>query len=339
MTPPLPRPVRRWVIVAAAAVVGAGLLAACGDDGKPDPATMFSGTYSVSRTTTSVDGAAATGTDAVPQTSTWIVQTSCVGPGDGCVAVATSTTPDPSLPYDQERMDFVFENGTWTRTVVPAMRPCIPQGLSAPIDEPWVALESASMRANDSASRLSGTTSSLEGGSCAMASEGTITLSRSGGLPAGTRRLGDVRVPAAVTSPVAGFRGAYEETTRIVAWDPPTLIRTPTVDTTRLTATPTCTRDAVTCAVVMYDQGSPGGSPTVAGYTGGPSRMLSQVETVGPRRCADGRTYRPVLTSTTTIPDGAATPVESITSTSTLAWSEACPGRVTFENDLRRIGD
>jgi hypothetical protein len=142
-----------------------------------------------------------------------------------------------------------------------------------------------------------------------------------------------------VTSPVEGFRGTYEQTTTIVAWNPPTLIRTPTVQTTRFTATPTCTRDATTCAVVMSDQGSQGASPTVAGYTGGPSRMLSQVETVGPRRCADGRSYRPVLTSTATLSDGAASPVRSITSTSTLAWTEACPGRVTFENDLRRIGD
>lgn len=338
--PPLTsRVLWRCVLIALAAAVGAGLLTACGDDAPPNPAAMFSGTYSVTRTTTSMDGSTTTSSDATPQTSTWVVQTSCAGPGSGCVAVASSTAADPSLPYDQQRMDFVFENGAWSRVVVPPTRPCVPQGLSAPVDEPWVALESASLRANDSASRLSGTLASVQGGSCAMTSEGTITLARTGGLPSGTRKLGDVRVPTAVTSPVEGFRGTYEETTTIVAWNPPTLIRTPTVQTTRFTATPTCTRDATTCAVVMADQGSQGASPTVAGYTGGPSRRLSQVETVGPRRCADGRSYRPVLTSTATLPDDAASPVPSVTSTSTLAWTEACPGRVTFENDLRRVGD
>ena len=337
--PPLTsRVLRRCVLIALATTIGAGFLTACSDDEKADPAAMFSGTYTVSRTTTSIDGTPTTGGDAVPQTSTWIVQTSCAGPGSGCVAVASSTAADESLPYDQDRMEFVYENGTFSRVVVPASRPCVPQGLSAPVDEPWVALESASMRANDSASRLSGTLASVQGGSCAMTSQGTITLARTGGLPSGTRKIGDVRVPASVTSPVAGFRGAYEETTKIVAWNPSTLIRTPTVQTTRLTATPTCTRDGSTCVVVMKDQDSQS-SPTVAGFTGGPSRMLSQVETVGPRRCADGRSYRPVLTSTSTLPEDGASPVQSITSTSTLAWTEACPGRVTFENDLRRVGD
>ncbi|MEH3153911.1 MAG: hypothetical protein PGN29_00685 [Gordonia paraffinivorans] len=338
--PPLTsRVLWRCALIVLTAAAGAGLLTACGDDAPSNPASMFSGTYSATRTTTSVDGTPTTGIDATPQTSTWIVQTSCAGPGSGCVAVASSTTADPSLAYDQQRMDFVFENGTWSRVVVPPTRPCVPQGLSAPIDEPWVAIDSASMRANDSASRLSGTLASVQGGSCAMTSEGTITLARTGGLPSGTKKLGDVRVPAAVASPVDGFRGTYEETTTIVAWNPPTLIRTPTVQTTRFTASPTCTRDGTTCAVVMRDQGSQDASPTVAGFTGGPSRMLSQVETVGPRRCSDGRSYRPVLTSTATLPDGAASPVQTISSTSTLAWSEACPGRVTFENDLRRIGD
>ena len=337
--PPLTsRVLWRCVLIALATTIGAGFLTACSDDEKADPAAMFSGTYSVSRTTTTVDGSPTSGTDAVPQTSTWIVQTSCAGPGSGCVAVASSTAADPSLPYDQERMEFVFENGTWSRVVVPPTRPCVPQGISDPVDEPWVALESASMRANDSASRLSGTLASVQGGSCAMTSQGTISLARTGGLPSGTRKLGDVRVPAAVTSPVEGFRGVYEETTTIVAWSPRSLIRTPTVQTTRLTATPTCTRDAATCVVVMNDQNSQN-APTVAGFTGGPSRMLSQIETVGPRRCADGRSYRPVLTSTATLPEGDAAPVRSVTSTSTLAWTEACPGRVTFENDLRRVGD
>ncbi|WP_299569126.1 hypothetical protein [uncultured Williamsia sp.] len=331
------RVVRHCALVALATTIVGGFVTACSDE-KADPAAMFSGTYSVTRLTASIDGTPATGTDAVPQTTTWVVQTSCAGPGNGCVAVASSTAADPSLPYDQDRMEFVLENGTWSRVVVPPTRPCVPEGLTAPVDEPWVALESASIRANDSASRLSGTLASVQGGSCAMTSEGSITLTRTGGLPSGTRTIGDVRVPAAVASPVEGFRGAYEETTRIVAWNPPTLIRTPTVQTTRFTAAPTCTRDATTCVVVMNGQDSQG-SPTVAGFTGGPSRMLSQVETVGPRRCADGRSYRPVLTSTATLPEGDASPVQSITSTSTLAWTEACPGRVTFENDLRRIGD
>ncbi|GAA2058293.1 hypothetical protein [Williamsia deligens] len=329
----------RWAVLGAAVAVIAPTLAACGDDASTNPATLFAGTYSVTRTTTTVDGAPATGTDATPATSTWVVQTSCAGPGDGCVAVASSTSPDPGLTYDQDRMEFVFENGTWDRVVVPPTRPCVPDGESAPVDEPWVALDSATMRINESASRVIGTLRSVQGGSCSSSSEGTITLSRTGGLPSATPRIGEVRVPPKVESPAAGFRGSYEQKTTIVAWNPPSLIRTPTTETSRFTATPTCTRDGVTCAVVMYDAGTPGQSPTVAGYTGGPTRTLSQVETVGPRRCADGRQYRPVLTSTTTLPTDAGSPVQSVTSTSTLSWTEACPGRVTFENDVRRVGD
>ncbi|GGF19124.1 hypothetical protein [Williamsia phyllosphaerae] len=336
---------RQVVTSCLAAVVVTGILGSCGSSDPGDGATtptgsagaVFEGTYSMFRTTASVNREPPSGADADPVTSTWVVQSRC---DDGtCVAVAR---PDTSSGGDVDRMEFVFGNGSWSRVDVPPKRSCVPTGTTAPVDEPWVAMDSTTVMprsastAGAAPATLSGTTSSVQGGSCPRVSEGTVTFTRKGDVPAGTAALEKVSVPEAATTAGNGFRGSYRQRTTVVSWDPPSLISRPTTQTTEFTATPTCTRDGSRCVVVMLDRPSRPGQ-TIVGYSDG---VFRQTETLPERQCPGrGDRYRPTLTSQTTVGGDASNPIQTLDNESALAWSGACAGTVRFRAELTRTGD
>lgn len=339
---------RRVVTSCLVAVVVTGTLVSCGspdsggDAGRStaSPAATFEGTYSMFRTTASVDRQPPTGADADPATSTWLVQSRC--DGDTCVAVARSTSPDTTSGLNLDRMEFVLGNGSWSRVAVPPKRSCVLPGTTAPVDEPWVAMDSTTLTprsaspAGGSPATLSGTTSSVQGGSCSRVSEGTVTLTRKGDLPAGTAALDTVAVPAAGTTAGNGFRGSYRQRTTVVSWDPPSLISRPSTQTTEFTATPTCTRDGSRCVVVMLDRPSRPGQ-TIVEYADGAFR---QTETLPERQCPGrGERYRPTVTSQTSVAADASGPIETMDNESTLTWSGPCAGTVRFRAELTRTGN
>ncbi|MBJ7289082.1 hypothetical protein [Williamsia sp.] len=339
---------RRVVIACLSAVVATGALGSCGntDSGDDTAASstssdaVFEGTYSVFRTTASVDREPPTGGDAEPVTSTWVVQSRC--DGGTCVAVARSTAPNNSSGLDLDRMEFVFADGSWSRVAVPPKRTCVLPGTTAPVDEPWVAIDNTTVTPrSDSATNgapdtLGGPTTSIQGGSCSRVSTGRITLTRKGDLPAGTPPLGSVSVPDATTTPGDGFRGSYRQRTTVVSWDPPSLIARPTTQTTEFTAAPTCTRDGTRCVVVMVDKPSRPGQ-TVVDFADG---VFRQTETLPERQCP-GRSerYRPTLTSQTLVEPNSSAPIDTLDNESTLTWSGACAGTVRFRAELTRTGD
>ncbi|GAA1458493.1 hypothetical protein [Williamsia maris] len=339
---------RRVVTSCLAAVVVTGSLGACGgsdtnngaDSATASSGAVFEGTYAMFRTTSSVNREPPTGADAKPATSTWVVQSRC---DDGtCVAVARSTAPNASSGLDLDRMEFVFGNGSWSRVAVPPERTCVLPGTTAPVDEPWVAMDSTTVTPRSGSpsggapATLSGPTSSIQGGSCSRVSEGTVTLTRKGDLPAGTPDLDAVSVPDAATTAGNGFRGSYRQSTTVVSWDPPSLISRPTTQTTDISATSTCTRDGKQCVVVMLDKPSTPGQ-TVVAYT---DNGFTQTATLPERQCP-GRPdrYRPTVTSRTTVPEDASSPIARMDSESTLTWSGACAGTVRFASTLTRTGD
>ena len=284
-------------------VLCAGAAAGCGSpEAAPSLGPRFSGTYDVRIVPTTVNGGPfdPAAPVAQPVTLRWVVQSSCVGEADACIAVAEPIEPAPAESLavsglSQPGMGFVYEDDAWTRGIDPPAATCRSAVDEQPIDEPWSALHLTELRPVDAdgsgpIAGLTGDVTAVQGGTCSAVVNATITLTRTGEVPDGTTPPQRFEpLPADPEPPGAVWRGAYEESTRpksTTVGD----ISTMRSATSRFVATPFCTRDGLRCMVVLTSQPAKSATPPVFDWTGSAYERSSLG---APVPCASGGTAIP----------------------------------------------
>ncbi len=338
------------VSLGAVAVVAASLLSACGSesgDSKAEetksnsPGAQFTGTYEAVITTLTVNAKPPDPKDtgARPSTRTWVVRSTCDGPGDSCMAIAADTDPGKGA-LTLDRMEFIYENGSWTRVVEPAKRDCTANATRKVVDEPWVALHSTTLKAPGSnatgpIASLTGTIESIQGGTCFGLTRGEVTLRRTGELPADATPLEKAEVPAAVIDPPgAALRGQYSFVNTVLRATPPSYAKPYEAAQPNVVLTPMCTRDGARCVTTLS---SASGEPLGAmAFTDGRYERISTGPTYS---CGGDRSgYSTQVLRISTAGSGAA-PAASASATSDVEYLGDCPGSVGLKVALTRAGD
>ena len=304
-----------------------------------NPGLRFAGTYRVDFAVKSVNGAppraengSATGT------FTWFVQSTCDGPGNTCVAVAAAAAPDPQRPLNLDRMKFVFENNSWTRVFVPNRRECISNATKQPVSEPWVAMHTTTLATPSGTgplATLTGTYSSLQGGTCGGEAVGDLTLTRTGDVPAGTAAPADTVAPAVVADPPGRtWRGTYNASTKPVSASSPSFMSAVTPGTERFSVAPVCTRTGDACVAPLRYPGK--GSVFVYSFVnGGYERSYISTSV----NCTNGQTGYIRRSSRYTAAPDASSPAGVMTNRETVEFLGGCPGSVRIEGTAIRTGD
>jgi hypothetical protein len=338
---------RRALVSTGVAITSVAALTSCGEgsseEKKPEnPAAGFSGTYQATLTPLTISDKPVDPADEKnkPSTATWIVRSTCDGPGDSCVAVAASTTPTDDAALNRDRMEFVYENGSWTRVVEAARGVCTANATQRPVDELFVGMQSTTLKADGPlaggpVAAVSGSYESAFGGTCARMARGRVELRRTGELPADTPTLPSMPVAPAVTDPPgASLRGTYDASSKPVSADPPNFMSVFAPRTYRVSFRPMCTRDGARCIAVST---LPDGRfDNALLFTDNAYRVET---TGGSGTCTGGRRTYYTTANRVPVPVDAPRPLARATQDATTTFMDPCPATVRLETTLVRIGD
>ncbi|MBJ8343916.1 hypothetical protein [Antrihabitans sp. YC2-6] len=241
---------------------------------------------------------------------------------------------------NRDRLDLIYDGSAWTRVIEGIPRECKNNETGAVIVEPWAGIHSMTLTATSNANpapSLTGNITFLQGNTCHQKNDATITLTRTGDVPAGTPTPdADPIEPLVLDPPGAAFRGTYTvNVTRVAAPNFAPGQRTE-YPVTQLQATPTCTRSGDRC-MIMIDDGS--GVPTFLWFVDGHYESVStSAHLIDCPSSPTGKSDNPQYVHRLENVDGSS-PAQTIRGTGTYTYVGDCAGEFVDEWVATRTGD